>query len=93
MALMALDHPEEALAAAKEAKDSGQGQGPGAVARCIRAEILSQAGKHEEAIAECQAMLKEYNQPGDVRDIRRRRCRSVYPAATQVRRDRKSSYN
>jgi tetratricopeptide (TPR) repeat protein len=39
-------------------------------AHLLRAEVLSGAGKHEEAVAECQKLLKEYNQGGDLRDVR-----------------------
>jgi tetratricopeptide (TPR) repeat protein len=68
-ALMALNRTDEALEAAGEAvKEAGERD----LLRCRRnkAALLSQAGRHKEAIAECQTMLKEYNQPGDVRDIR-----------------------
>jgi tetratricopeptide (TPR) repeat protein len=36
----------------------------------LRVRILTQAGRHKEAIAEGQALLKEYNQGGDLRDVR-----------------------
>jgi tetratricopeptide (TPR) repeat protein len=35
-----------------------------------RVRILSRAGKHEEAVAACQALLKEYNAGGDLHDVR-----------------------
>jgi tetratricopeptide (TPR) repeat protein len=38
--------------------------------RLDRARLLSQAERSEEAVSECQALLKEYNQTGDVHDIR-----------------------
>jgi tetratricopeptide (TPR) repeat protein len=66
---MALDHQKEALEAANAAVDDS-GDKDRLLCRRIRVEILSQCDKHDEAIAECQALLKEYNQPGDVRDIR-----------------------
>ena len=43
---------------------------------------MSQAEKHEQAIAECQALLKEYNQPGDVHKIRSV-LSAIYSAAHQ----------
>jgi tetratricopeptide (TPR) repeat protein len=83
-ALMALNRPDEAIAAAKEARDSS-GDKDRVLTRCNLAEILSQAGKHEDAIAECQSLLKEYNlpdkpKPEDVRSIRLT-LSSVYLAA------------
>jgi tetratricopeptide (TPR) repeat protein len=48
--------------------------------RLTRTELLSGAGKHEQAETECRALLKEYNQPGDVRSIRYR-LSGVYSAA------------
>ena len=50
--------------------------------RLIRAQLLSQAERHEQAIAECQALLKEYNQPGDVHTIRSV-LSAIYSAAHQ----------
>jgi tetratricopeptide (TPR) repeat protein len=38
--------------------------------RLDRAGLLSQAGRHADAVAECRALLKEYNQAGDVREVR-----------------------
>jgi tetratricopeptide (TPR) repeat protein len=66
---LALDHQKEALAAAKAAVDDS-GDKDRLLCRRIRVEILSACDKHDEALAECRAMLKEYNQPGEIRDIR-----------------------
>src|SRR5262249_12912946 len=33
-------------------------------------DALSQARMHDKALAECQALLKEYNQGGDLREVR-----------------------
>lgn len=38
--------------------------------RLQRAHLLAQAQRSPQAIAECQALLKEYNQPGNVRKVR-----------------------
>jgi len=81
-AQMALNRVKEALEAADEAvKEAGEREMP----RCRRNKVflLSQAGKHQEAIAECQKLLKEYNdQPGKVRDIRSA-LSSAYSAAKE----------
>jgi tetratricopeptide (TPR) repeat protein len=66
---LALDHQKEALAAAKAAVDDS-GDKDRLLCRRIRVEILSACDKHDEALAECRALLKEYNQPGEIRDIR-----------------------
>jgi tetratricopeptide (TPR) repeat protein len=68
-AQLALNRPKEAL----EAIDDAVREAPAkqqVYARRQRATLLSQLGRHREAIAECQALLKEYNQPGDVRGAR-----------------------
>jgi tetratricopeptide (TPR) repeat protein len=78
-ALMKLDRPKEALAAADDAVNIS-GDKERLLCRRNRAFLLSQAGKHADAIAECQALLKEYNQPGDVHDIRLVLA-SIYSAA------------
>jgi tetratricopeptide (TPR) repeat protein len=66
---MALDHPKEALEAVNAAVDESSDKDR-LLCRRIRVDILSQCDKHDEAIAECQALLKEYNQPGEIHDIR-----------------------
>jgi tetratricopeptide (TPR) repeat protein len=65
----ALGETKEALKAADSAvAEAGFAQA--LYCRRTRLGILSQAGKHDEAIAEAQALLKEYNQGGDLRDVR-----------------------
>lgn len=69
MAHQALGQDKEAVAAADLAvKDSGKAQD--LLSRLLRADVLSVAGRHKEALAECQALLKAYNQSGEVRDVR-----------------------
>jgi tetratricopeptide (TPR) repeat protein len=80
-AYLALDKVNLALEAANAmVNDAGEQQRLGA--RRLRAQVLSQAGKHTEAIAECQAMLKDYNQGSDLRDVRVA-FSEVYAAAGQ----------
>lgn len=50
--------------------------------RHLRVRILAQAGKHDRALAECQAMLKDHTLPGDVQEIRYL-LSTVYSAAKQ----------
>ncbi|WP_020472761.1 tetratricopeptide repeat protein [Zavarzinella formosa] len=38
--------------------------------RCHKAEVLSRAGRHPEAIAECQETLKEFPRPDAIRTVR-----------------------
>ena len=67
-ALLNLDRVNEAVAEADAAvKEAGEAEA--LLSRRNRAYLLSQAGKVKEAIAECQALLKDYNQPGEQRDI------------------------
>jgi tetratricopeptide (TPR) repeat protein len=80
-ALMALGRTREALAAADDAVNESNDRSR-LMCRRNRAHLLSQAGKHAEAIAECQALLKEYNQAGEVRDIRYT-LSGVYSAARE----------
>jgi tetratricopeptide (TPR) repeat protein len=64
-----LGHEEEAVAAADDAvREAGDREK--LTSRLTRAEVLSRLDRHADAAAECTAMLKEYNQPGDVRDVR-----------------------
>jgi tetratricopeptide (TPR) repeat protein len=68
-AQLALDHVKEALDAADNAvREAGERER--LWAQRVRVSILSQAEKHDQAIAECMALLREYNQAKDVRDIR-----------------------
>ena len=68
-ACLNLNQLKEALAAADAAVDDA-GDKERLMALRHRALLLSFAEKHDQAITECQAMLKEYNQPGEVREIR-----------------------
>ncbi len=67
---MALGHVRESLAAADDAVKTAGTRDATLRCRLTRAELFSQADKHEQAIAECQELLKEYNQAGDVHTIR-----------------------
>jgi tetratricopeptide (TPR) repeat protein len=78
---LALNHPKEALAAAEAAVNEA-GDKDRLLCRRMRIETLSQLGQHEEALAECRSLLKEYNQPGEVRDIRAS-LSAAYSAAHQ----------
>lgn len=66
---MALDHVKEALEAADNAvRESGEAER--LESQCTRVNLLSQAEQHARALAECQGLLREYNQGKDVRKIR-----------------------
>jgi tetratricopeptide (TPR) repeat protein len=78
-AYSALDKMEQALEAATNAVDHAQDQNR-LMFRRYRAQLLAQAERYDQAIEECQALLKEYRQPGDVRTIRYV-LSSVYSAA------------
>lgn len=69
VAHMGLNEVEKSLAAVDEAVQTA---GPDSKLNCRleRAQLLSQAERHQEAVAECQALLREYNQVGDVHKIR-----------------------
>jgi tetratricopeptide (TPR) repeat protein len=68
VAHMALNHVGEALEAIDEAiRTAGESK---LSCRLERAQLLSQAERNEQAVAECHALLKEYNQTGDVHKIR-----------------------
>src|SRR5262249_14116582 len=52
--------------------------------RRLRTQILVDAGRYDDAIAECEALLKDYsNEAGKVRDIRAT-LSSVYSAARKL---------
>lgn len=68
-ALVQLGKPDEAVAEANEAVKLADDRNRLRLRR-FRVGILTQVERYERAAAECQAMLKEYNQPGEVRDIR-----------------------
>ena len=68
-AYLGLEKNKEALAAADAAvNDAGKGQDLSM--RKMRVYVLSEIGKHDEAVAECQSMLKEYNQGSELREVR-----------------------
>jgi tetratricopeptide (TPR) repeat protein len=69
MALMALGKTDEAVAAAGQAVDLANDERRLAYRR-VRAQLLAEAGQIDKAEAECLDLLKEYKQPGEVRDIR-----------------------
>jgi tetratricopeptide (TPR) repeat protein len=69
-AYMALGQEEKSLKAANDAVNAAGTRGDTLRCRLERAELFSQANKHAQGIAECQALLQEYNQPGDVHTIR-----------------------
>jgi tetratricopeptide (TPR) repeat protein len=68
-ALLHLGKVEEAITEANNAVDIA-GDQERLVSKRNRALVLSEAGRHEQAAAECQAMLKEFTQPEDLRVIR-----------------------
>ena len=70
LAHMALGRTAEALDAADEVVRRSEDEASKLRYRLFRAEMLSRAGKHADAEAECLALLKEYNTPGDVREVR-----------------------
>jgi tetratricopeptide (TPR) repeat protein len=65
----ALGHDREALAAA-DAAVADAGEKERLHCRLERAQLLTQVGRHAAAAAECRALLKEYNQAGDAREVR-----------------------
>ncbi len=68
-AYLHMDKFKEALEAADNAvNDAAKAQILSS--RKLRVYTLSEAGKHKEALAECHAMLKEYNQGGELREVR-----------------------
>ncbi|HEY7327956.1 MAG TPA: tetratricopeptide repeat protein [Gemmataceae bacterium] len=66
---MGLNQVDESLAAIDEAVQTA-GADHKLTCRLERVQLLSQAERHKQAVAECQALLKEYNQSGDVHKIR-----------------------
>ncbi len=68
-ALLALNRGREALAAIDAALRVA-GAAEKLACQRVRVHILSQMGKHDQAITECQALFREYNAAGDVRAIR-----------------------
>jgi tetratricopeptide (TPR) repeat protein len=80
-ALLALNRTKDALEAADDAVREAPAK-QRLYTRRRRAMMLSQLGRHAEAVAECQALLKEYNQVGDVRYVRLT-LSAVYSAAKE----------
>lgn len=68
-AYLNLEQDKDAMAQARAAVLEA-GEAEDLLSRRNHVLILSQLGKHAEAIAECQAMQKEYSQSGEQRDIR-----------------------
>jgi tetratricopeptide (TPR) repeat protein len=78
-ALPFLDQGEEAIVHADKAVALANGDARRRV-RLRRVALLSRVDDHKRAIAECEAMLKEYKQPAEVHDIRSA-LSNVYTAA------------
>lgn len=70
LAQLALGKDAEALDAADEVVRKASDADSRLRYRLFRAEMLSQTGRRTQAEAECFALLKEYNAPGDVREVR-----------------------
>jgi tetratricopeptide (TPR) repeat protein len=58
----AIEHADQAVALA--------GEDNRLYARLRRVGVLTQAGQYQKATRECEALLKEFSQPGDAHDIR-----------------------
>ncbi len=80
-AYMGLNQVRESLAAVEEAVQTAEPELK-LTCRLERAQLLSLAQYHSQAIAECQALLKEYNQGGEVHRIRQV-LSVIYTAAHQ----------
>lgn len=65
-----LGNTAEALKEADQAVSLAANDSNRLAMRRMHVSILTAAGKFDQAEAECQAMFKEYTQPGDVRNIR-----------------------
>jgi tetratricopeptide (TPR) repeat protein len=68
-AYLALDQLDKAVEAATQAAEHASDDSR-CYCRRLRAIILAQAGRVEEAVQECQGLLKDYKRAKDVRDIR-----------------------
>jgi tetratricopeptide (TPR) repeat protein len=68
-ALVQLGNNDEAVAQADKAVDLADDRNRFRLRR-LRVNILTQAERYEQAVAECQELLKEFTQPGEVRDTR-----------------------
>lgn len=80
-AYMSMNQVDESLKAADEAVQTANSELK-LSCRIERVQLLSQAAHHPQAIAECQALLKEYNQAGDVHKVRYV-LSAIYSAAQQ----------
>jgi tetratricopeptide (TPR) repeat protein len=69
-AYLALDKPDRAVEAATQAAEHAGGDRDRCVCRLLRARVLGQVGRHEEAVRECLTLLEEYKQTMQVREIR-----------------------
>jgi tetratricopeptide (TPR) repeat protein len=78
-ALVLLGKVEEAIAQADEAVKFANPQNR-LYCHLTRVIVLRQAQRFDQAVTECQALLKEFNQPGEVREIRYT-LSNVYSAA------------
>ncbi|MBY0528139.1 MAG: tetratricopeptide repeat protein [Gemmataceae bacterium] len=77
--LIQLGKIDEAVAEAEEAVKLADDRNRLRIYR-FKVSVLTQVEKYDKAIETCQAMLKEFSQPGDVRDVRYA-LSSVYSAA------------
>jgi tetratricopeptide (TPR) repeat protein len=68
-ALVLLGQPDEALLHANTAVDLAQDDNR-LYCRHVRVSVLTQAERYDQAIVECQAMLRDYYLPQDVHEIR-----------------------
>lgn len=64
-----LDKHEEAVAALRESVGVAN-KDQALFCKRMYVDALSGAGKHDKAVEECRALVKEYNQGGDLRDAR-----------------------
>jgi tetratricopeptide (TPR) repeat protein len=69
VAHMQLNQADDALAAADEAVKLADDHNRLHVQR-MRINVLSELGRHEQAVKECQALLKEAKQASEIRDLR-----------------------
>jgi tetratricopeptide (TPR) repeat protein len=79
---LALEQPQQAVEQATLAVEHARDEDR-LYCRRLRAQVLSQAERHEEAIKECEGLLREYKQVGDIRDIRYT-LSGIYTAAKKV---------
>jgi tetratricopeptide (TPR) repeat protein len=70
LALAELEQDDRAIATADRAVRLAGADDAKAAIRRRRVEVLRRAGRYAEAVAECEALLKEYTQPADVRATR-----------------------